>query len=173
MCRNATKTAASLMAAIKPTIVSLLTISGIANTPNGIAAMKAYDAALVALQSWQPGNPAENVLQLIADFQQVFNVLPIPGQYMTLVNIILAGLQAVIGVIMANSPAPAAPEGMAPHPEAQAMHAVHVAAETSEKVAELVPGFRRSIWHSPESQYSHTWDKAVIAGGFPEELKVA
>ena len=53
MCKNATKTAASLMAAIEPTIKSLLAATGQLNTPNGVAAMNAYDAALAAIQAWQ------------------------------------------------------------------------------------------------------------------------
>ena len=173
MCVNATKTAASLMAAINPTIVSLLTIAGLANTPNGIAAMKAYDAALLAVKNWKQGTSSETVLQLITAFQDVFNVLPIPETYKVLANIIMAGIETVIGVVMANSPAPAAPAGVKVHGEMKAMHQANVIADTTAKVQVLVPGFKRSIWHSPESQYNHAWDEAVTENRLDASLKVA
>lgn len=176
MCKNATKTAASLMAAIEPTIKSLLAITGQTDTTNGIAAMTAYDAALVALQNWKSGTTAQNVLQLIGDFQTVFNTLPIPAQYVALANIILAGVEAVIGVIDANQPAPAAAVGLVLGEDAaedtQAAHQATVAVDTTAKVQALVPGFKRSIFHSPESQYKGQWNKAVDDGGLDSILKV-
>jgi hypothetical protein len=178
MCQNATKTAASLMAAIEPTIKSLLTEANLLNTPDGIAAMNAYDAALAALQVWKSGTTAQNVLELIGDFQTVFNTLPIPAQYLTLTNIILAGIETVIGVLTANSPAPpvddvtAASATVAGPDELQAMHQAAVAADTTAKVQALVPGFKHSIWHSPESQYKKAWNGAVDSGGFPATLKL-
>lgn len=173
MCVNATKTAASLMAAIEPTLKSILAFTGQANTPAGLNAIAAYDAALAAIQAWKSGTTAENVLQLIGDFQQVFNALPMPANVSALVNIILAGVETVIGVLNANSPAPAAPAGVAVHAEVRAMHQASVIADTTIKVAALVPGFKRSIWHSPASQYSKAWNDGVTANGLPEELKVA
>jgi hypothetical protein len=158
MCKNATKTAASLMAALEPTIKSLLTATGQLNTPNDIAAMNAYDAALAALENWQSGTPAQTVLELIAAFQSVFATLPIPANVEMFANIILGGITAVIGIVTANSPAPT---GAEVHAETQAMHQADVAAATSAKVAALVPGFKRSIWHSPESQYNKVWNAAV------------
>jgi len=169
MCKNATKTAAALMAAIEPTIKALLTETNLLNTPNGIAAINAYDAALAAVRAWVPGTTAQVVLEAISAFQGVFAALPIPDNYKVLANIILGGVIAVIGVLTANSPAPA---GVASHPETQAMHQAAVAADTAVKVAVLVPHFKRSIWHSPESQYDSAWNKAVDAGGFSSSLKV-
>jgi hypothetical protein len=174
MCQNATKTAATLMAAIEPTIKSLLTLTGQANTPNGIAAINAYDDALVALQNWQSGTAAQNVLELITAFQTVYNSLPIPSEYLVLGNIILAGIETVIGVVTANSPAPVAhADATASWEERQAMHQAAVSADTSAKVQALVPGFKRSIWHTPAHQYNEAWNKAVVAGGFPATLQVA
>jgi len=175
MCTNATKTAASLMAAIEPTLKSLLTFTNLLNTPQGQAAIAAYDAALAAIQAWKSGTTAQNVLQLIGDFQTVFNVLPLPSTVITLTNIILAGIETVIGVLMANSPAPvAANESLTPASaeETQAMYQAHVVADTTAAVQMLVPGFKRSIWHSPASQYQQAWDAAVETGGFPPTLKV-
>ena len=180
MCTNATKTAASLMAAIEPTLKSILTFTNLINTPQGQDAIKAYDAALAALQAWKSGTPAEDVLQLVGDFQQVFNALPMPANVSALVNIILAGIETVIGVVMANAPAPvtaampslahslrASPE------ESHAMHQAHVIADTTAKVTTLVPGFKRSIWHSPASQYAKAWNEGVTSSGLPDELKTA
>lgn len=176
MCKNATSTAASLMAAIKPSIVSLLTIEGLANTPNGIAAINAYDAALVAVENWTSGTTAENVLQLIGDFQTVFNTLPIPPADAALANIILAGVEATIGVITANSPAPALPVAIAgtaaTEEESTAMYQMEVAKATEAKVAALVPHFKRSIWHSAAHQYHVTWNEASAAGGYPETARI-
>jgi hypothetical protein len=176
MCTNAQKTAASLMAAIEPTLKSLLSFTDLLDTPDGQAAIKAYDAALVALQGWQSGTTAQNVLQLIGDFQTVFNALPLPSTVSTLVNLILAGVETVIGVITANSPAlapavkPASGE-RATVEETVAMHQAHVIADTTAKVTALVPGFKRSIWHSPASQYKSHWNDAIAKGNFPDVLK--
>lgn len=180
MCQNANKTAASLMAAIEPTLKSLLAFLGQTSTPAGIAVITAYDAALTALQNWQSGTVAQNVLQLITDFQTAFNALAssivLPPGVVTLVNIILAGIEAVIGVIEANSPAPPAPVPVpagatASVEETQAAHQAAVAADTEKKVLALVPGFKRSIWHSAASQYKSEWNNAVKVGGFPSALK--
>jgi hypothetical protein len=157
MCKNATKTAAALMAAIEPTIKSLLAATGQLNTPNGIAAMNAYDAALLAVQNWTPGTTAQNVLQLMNAFTAVFDTLPLPPNVALYVNIITAGITAVIAILTANSPAPAS---LLTHEDTQAMHQAAVAADAAAKVAVLVPGFKRSIFHSPESQYNTAWNNA-------------
>jgi hypothetical protein len=89
-------------------------------------------------------------------------------------NIILAGIETVIGVVTANSPAPVAPaDATASWEERQAMHQAAVSADTTAKVQSLVPGFKRSIWHTPAHQYNEAWNKAVVAGGFPATLQVA
>jgi hypothetical protein len=114
------------------------------------------------------------VLELITAFQTVYNSLPIPSEYLVLGNIILAGIETVIGVVTANSPAPAAPADATASPEElQAMHQAAVSADTTAKVQSLVPGFKRSIWHTPAHQYNEAWNKAVVAGGFPATLQVA
>lgn len=177
MCKNATSTAASLMLAIEPTLKSLLGFLGQTSTPEGIAVITAYNAALTALQNWTSGTAAQNVLQLISDFVTGFNALAntitLPPGVVTLVNIISAGIEAVIGVITANAPAPPAPAGAtATAEEITAAHQAAVAADTEKKVSALVPGFKRSIWHSAASQYKSTWNDAVAKGGFPSALKV-
>ena len=172
MCTNATKTAASLMSAIEPTLKSLLTFTGIINTPQGVAAIAAYDAALAALQNWKSGTASQNVLELIAAFQSVFNALPIPANVAVLVNLILGGVEAAIGVITANSPAPVGVAEDATAEETQAMHQAHVIADTTAKVQALVPTFKRSIFSSPASQYTKAWNAAVSNGGFDPALAV-
>jgi hypothetical protein len=168
MCRNATATAATLLAAIRPTLVNLLTLEGIADTPDGIAAIAAFDAAEKALASWTPGTSAQTVIQSLNALTQVFSTLPVPAEYKALANIIDAGIVTVIAVVTANSPAPAPPifglgvaDAHAAPEETQAMHVAHVVASTTSKVGELVPGFKHSIWHSPASQYKGAWNKAV------------
>ena len=174
MCKNAMKTAASVMAAIEPTIKNLLSLIGQTDTVAGLAAIAAYNAALTALQNWQSGTPAQTVLELISALQAAFNAVttavPISPAIQALVNVILAGIETVIGIVTANSPAPLSTEET--HEETQAMHQAAVAADTTAKVQTLVPGFKRSIFHSPESQYDNAWNKAVDAGGFDSSLKV-
>lgn len=174
MCQKAQQTAAALMSALEPTINSLFNYVGIENTPDAEAALNAYNAALTAVQNWQTGTAAQNVLQVIGDFQTIFNALPIPAEATALANIILAGIETVIGVISANSPAPAAPaSSTASAEETQAVFAAGIAKSTETKVLTLVPGFRRSLFHSPANQYKSAWNKAVEAGHYPSSLKAA
>jgi hypothetical protein len=173
MCTNAVKTAGDLMAAIEPTIKSLLTETGLINTPEAQTALTEYDAALAAVQGWVSGTPAQETIEAIGIFETAFNALPIPALYKTLADLVLAGITTVIGVLTANSPAPTAPaEATAAPEDVQTAHVVSTIADTTEKVQTLVPGFKRSIWHSAASQYKTAWDNAVDQGGFPQTLKV-
>ena len=173
MCTNAVKTAASLMEAIEPTIKTLLTETGLINTPAAQTALTEYDDALTAIQNWQSGTPAQEALEAIGIFQTAFNALPLPATVETLTNIVLAGIETVIGVLTANSPAPAAPADATAAPEdLHPLHQAAVIADTTAKVQALVPGFKRSIWHSAAHQYNDAWNKAVAEGGFPATLQV-
>lgn len=179
MCANAQKTAGDLMAAIEPTLKALLSYENVLNTPLGQAAIAAYDTALTAVQNWQSGTPATEVLQVIAAFQAAFAAvtgpLNLPAPIVLLVNVILGGVTAVIGVLTANSPAPtqAAVSGADATPEeSKAQYQAHVAADTAQKVAELVPTFKRSLWHSPATQYKRTWNETVAGNSLPASLKV-
>ena len=179
MCQNAEKTVASLMAAIEPTLKNLLAETGNLTTDAGKAAIAAFDAALATIEKWTPGSVIDDVLQGIGAFQTAFQTVMalIPPPYGTLINIILAGIEAVLGVIKANSPAPApattveAHEAASPE-EIQAHHAAAVAAETEQTVHALVPQFKRSIWHSAASQYKKTWNEAVLSSGLPQGMQV-
>jgi len=163
MCQNATKTAASLMTAIEPTLVQLLTLEGVATTTAGVAAINAFNAADQALAAWVPGTTSQTIIQLIDAFTTVFATLPLPPADAELADLISAGIVTVIGVISANSPAPAAPAGVATASveETQAQHQVEVIHETTAKVNALVPGFKRSIFTSPAHQYKNEWNKTV------------
>lgn len=164
MCKNASSTVAALMGAVEPSLVDLLTFLGIASTPNGQAAINAYNVALQAVQNWKPGTTAADVIQVINAFTAIFNTLPIPDDAKSFADIISAGIVVVIGVLTGNSPAPVAPaEATASADEIQAAHAVDVAHETEAQVRALLPGFRRSIWHSPAHQYKGIWNKQVAA----------
>lgn len=177
MCKAANVTAANLMAAIEPTLKNLLKFAGV-DPIVSTTVFTEYDTALAAIQAWAPGTAAEDILELLEAFDAGFNALPVPATFKDLANIILAGITTVIGVIQANSPAPvignapgpseaATPEGIMGHYQAD------VAAATSAKVTLLVPGFKRSIWHTPESQYKQAWNKQVDASGLDAGLKVA
>jgi hypothetical protein len=178
MCKNATSTAGSLLAAIRPTIVSLLTLEGLINTPNGVTALKAFDAAQLALTNWVSGTNSQTIIQLINAFTGIFNTLPFSPGVQALVSIIAAGIVVVIGVIHANSPAPVpvgAPAGVTiPADEVQAHHAMNVIEDTSGKVQTLVPTFKRSIFTSVANQYKNTWNKETeLLGGQYLTLKQA
>lgn len=164
MCKNANKTVASLMAAIEPTLVNLLTVTGIASTPDGQAAITAYNAALTAVQNWVPGTTAQDVVQVIAAFTAVFNTLPFPTEVKSLVDIVSAGIEVVVGVLEGNSSAPAPAAGTNVTASAEEIqHAQESAAlkDAEAKVSVLVPGFKRSIFTSPAHQYKNAWNSAV------------
>jgi hypothetical protein len=158
MCKNAVATVADLMGAIEPTLINLLTVTGIASTPQGAAAISAYNAALAAVQTWKPGTSAQDVIQVINAFTQVFNTLPIPGDAKSLADIISAGIVVVIGVLTGNSPAPAA-------------SALDAMADTEAKVKTLVPGWKESTWDKARAalgdhkiaagEYRKQWNKGV------------
>ena len=161
MCKAADQTAVAVLKGIEPTFVELLTLEGLASTTDGIAAVTAYNAAVTALSAWVPGTTAENVVQLLNDFVTVFDTLPIPTEVKSLSSLIVGGITAVVGIITANSPAPASPAGTPATEESQALHAMSVRTETEAKVKTLVPSFKMSKFHSPAVQYRNAWNKQV------------
>lgn len=166
MCKNADKTALGLMTAIRPTIVELLGDVHISTTEGpGQLVLTEYDNVVTDLSTWTPGTVSTKIIEVMGDLQTGFDALPIPAGVKDLEDIIEAGLVTVIGVVTANSPAPAPTAPVAsevaaqPH-EIQGMHAMAVAADTQTKVETLVPGFKRSAFHSPASQYTSAWKAA-------------
>jgi hypothetical protein len=165
MCKNATNTAASLMAAIEPDLVNLLNLLNVSKTPDGAAAINAFNAAQAALAAWTPGTTAQTVVEALNAFTAVFDVLPIPEDAKALANVIDAGIVTIIAVITANSPAPAPAAGSTAGEEHQALHALSVAEDATAKVSKLVPGFKRSHFHGAAHQYKQAWNGAVTKAG--------
>jgi hypothetical protein len=164
MCKQAAQTAGAVLGAVEPELTALLTAEGIATTPAGEAALAAYKSAVTSLDDWQSGTPAQEAIQALDDFQAAFNVLPFPPTVTVFENIIEAAIVTVIGILTANSPAPAndtTAEPTASAEETVAAHQAFVAADTTAKVQALVPTFKRSIFHSPAWQVKNEWNKAV------------
>jgi hypothetical protein len=170
MCQNAQKTLINLMAEIEPSLVALGNATGLSNNPEFELVLKEYNAALAAVESWQSGTVAQDVIQVINALEVGVQALPIPPTYQVLVNIILAGIATVIGVLSANSPAPAPvaqTEVTATPEEVQAQHQAAVIHDTTVKVQTLVPGFKRSIWHSAATQYKNQWNSEAVKLNVP------
>ena len=129
MCQAAQKSAAAVLSAVEPDLVELLTIEGIASTPDGQSAIAAYNALDTALQNWVPGTSAQVAIEAANAFTAVFQVLPIPTEAKGLEALISAAIVTVIGILTANSPAPA---GIA-----QAAHAETVASATEAQVTAM------------------------------------
>jgi hypothetical protein len=163
MCKNATSTVAAAMAAIRPTVVSVLTVLNVVNTPDGEAALSAFDAAQAALANWQQGTSAETVIELINAFTETFNAVVaaipvVPPELAGLIDVISAGLVVVISVLTGNS-------GSA--------NTLDVMAAAEAKVKALVPGWKESTWDKARAalgdhmvvanEYKKQWNKGVSA----------
>jgi hypothetical protein len=172
MCTNPQKTLIDLMAEIEPSLVSLGTEAGISSSPLFQDVIKEYNASLEAIQNWTSGTPAQDAIEVINDFEDGVQALPIPDMDKNLINVILAAVATVIAVLSANSPTPEPiPAGAdATSEETQAQYQADVIEAASAEVKQLVPGFKRSKWHSPASQYKSTWNSAIKAGGFPNAM---
>lgn len=176
MCKNAQATALDLLAAVEPTLISLGNATGIENSPAFQQALTAYNNTVAAIKNWTPGTASQEAIEVINDLETEVQALPIPEGDIVLLNIVLAGISTVIGVIGANSPAPPAPSGTVATaaPEVtQALHAHAVIEATTSKVQKLVPGFKRSIWHSASNQYKKAWNDTVQKGGFSSSLRTS
>lgn len=168
MCQNATKTAADLMLGIRPTIVSLLTLEGLAGTPEATEALAAYDTAEQAVAAWVPGTTAQTIVEAVNAADAVFQALPVPDDAKALAGIIAAGFTAVVAIIEANSTT-----------DATEQHEVTAAAVI--KINTLAPhsfkyhkGIFAEFQASPEKQYHNAWNKQCEElGGKYLELKQA
>lgn len=171
MCANPKATAEALLAAGEPDVENLLTIIGVANTPDGIAAINAYKAAEVAVADWTPGSTAADVTQVVNAFTHVFNTLPIPEDAKLLENAISALIVGVLGVISANSQAPAEQPAETPEISAnvQTIHAHAVAADTEAKVTALT-GYKPSVITKAKVMLG---DHGAIAGQWKTQWKKA
>lgn len=141
MCQNAAPTVVATMTALRPMVVSLLTILGQGSTPDGLAAIAAFDAAENAVANWKQGTSAQTAIQLIKAFTSAFDAViaavpALPPEVVLLVNVISAGIVMVIGALTGNQPAPAG--------VTQKDHEVKALAETESKIKALVPGHKIS-----------------------------
>ncbi len=175
MCQNATKTAYAVLSGIEPQIKAILTIEGIANTPQATTALAAYDQALADLNAWTQGTPAQDVIQVLDDLEVAVQALPIPTAYQLLVSTILAGIVTVIGIVTGNSPAPpvASIQGI-DLAAVQQDHERATMARYSVRAQDLVPFYRiktRATWlpeREPATQQKHCWNKACALSSTPQ-----
>jgi hypothetical protein len=171
MCKAIEKQAGTLLETVEPDFVQLLTVTGLASTPNGQAAITAYNAMVKAVLAWVPGTSAQEAIQVINDFTTIFNTLPLPEDVKTLASLVSAAVVGVIGVLTANSPAPEAAEAANPQ-EAEAVQAVHahlVAADTQAKVT-AISGYTPSRWDMARVALG---DTGAISGKWKSEWKKA
>lgn len=171
MCKAVAKTAGSLMEAIEPEFVELLTVTDLASTPDGQAAITAYQDAEKVVIAWVPGTSAQEAIEVLNDFTTVFNKLPLPADVKTLESLVSAGVVGIIGVLTANSPAPEAAEAATPE-ETEAIQSVHahtVAVETQAKVT-AISGYTPSRWDMARVALG---DKAAISGKWKSEWRKA
>ena len=159
MCKNATATAAQLMAGIRPTLVSFLTLENVpAATQTSVLA--AYDAADTAVANWTPATGATAVVEAVNAADQIFDALPVPPADKVFADLISAAFTSVIAIIEANSTT---------DPVAQN----EITAKAVQDVNEKVPGafkYHKGIFAafqaSPEKQYHTVWNnKANSMGG--------
>jgi hypothetical protein len=162
MCANAEKTIGNVMEAIEPDVVELLTIEGISGTPNGVAAIDAYNAAEQAALNWVPGTTAETVTEAINAFTDIFNTLPFPATAKGIVDAISAGIAMVVSIIAGNSPPPVAGASLEAHVEA-----VSVAAEA--QVTKLT-GYKPSFW---DKARAFAGDTTVVSSRYKEQVRKA
>jgi hypothetical protein len=167
MCENAEKTALALFEALTPTISTLLNEFGQSGTVLGGTILTIISDITTDLQNWKPGTTSQNIIAALGDLSANVQDLPIPATAKLLLGTVLAGIEAIVTVLSANSPAPTG--------QTQAQFAAHEAAAGLQKVSALVPGFkyRRGLFaHSPQAQYNEQWNKSCDTSGFPQ-LKVA
>lgn len=159
MCKKATSMVANLMKVERPTLVSLMEAEHVpADTQTSTLA--AYDAAEAALATWEAGSASETVIELLnaalSELTALQSLLP-PGS-LGLLGVIIAGVEAIVGIVSANSTTN----------EADQAEKVDAAVA---KVQLTVPDFKLS-WvdkvkaaagddHVAANHYKHAWNEAV------------
>lgn len=168
MCQKFEATAAAVLKGAEPEFVSLLTATGIAATPDGEAAINAYKAAEQSLADWVPGTETQTVIEAVNAAVSVFNVLPFPSDAKLLVDAISAIFATVLGIIKANTPAPAAASAATPElaAHAQVEHAESVASDTETTVLALTgykPGWvtRTKVMMGDHGAIASEWKNKV------------
>jgi hypothetical protein len=168
MCQSGLQQVGELATALEPEIVTFETITGTINTPDGQAAIKAYDALAADLKNWAPGSSTGQVVEeAIVAFTDVFQTLPVPDSAKLIEGVIEAGVITILGFVQAHPavpPTPPAGSTIAPG-DALAAHQAHVVAETTARIQVLVPGFKLSKFHTAKHQLASEMSKAVAAAG--------
>ena len=170
MCKNANELISNLMVVERPTLQAILTDAGVpAATQANVFA--AYDAAQVAAANWVPGDTTSTALQLLNTALSVVSALKniIPATYLSLLTVVIGGIEGVIGIINANNQV----KGSAAQSAAKA--------EAIEKVKVHVPDFELSTFdeakahlgdtHVAANHYKKAWDKAADSSGHVELKK--
>jgi hypothetical protein len=154
MCKNATATAAALMAGIEPTLTAFMNLENVpAATQTQV--LTAYEAAQQAVAQWTPGTSGQVAVEAVQAVNSIFQTLPVPDIDKALAGIITAGFTSVIAIIEANSTT---------DPVQQA----GITAKAVTDVNALAPGsfkYHKGIFAvfqaSPEKAYHDAWNKKV------------
>lgn len=168
MCQHPQQTAAAVMKGIEPTLINILTLEGIANTPDAQTAIREYDQAEIDVQNWVPGTSVQTIVQAVNAADAAFQLLPVPEEFKLFAGIIGAGFTTVVAILEGNTAATPAEQ-----------HEITVLAV--QKVNEQAPGafhYHKGIFRefeaSPAKQYHNAWNRqADRLGGKYVALKVA
>lgn len=168
MCDHPQQTAANVMKGIEPTLISLLTLEGAANTPEAQTAIKEYDLAAVEVAGWTPGTSAQTAVQAVKAADAAFQLLPVPEEFKIFAGLIDAAFTTVVAILEGNTATSVTEQ-----------HEITVAAVLH--VNEVAPGcfkYHKGIFRafeaSPAKQYHDAWNKkAAELGGKFDALKIA
>lgn len=186
MCANAEQQLINIAQVTETTAISLLTESKLISTTQGTTITSYFSTLITDLKAWKSGTPATNILQIVEDIAALLPSLPIPAPFNLLVPVALGGLETILTLLGANSPAPvtAATEGAVPElaPHLQSLHANAVAVAGEAKVESLT-GYKPSTIDKARAmfgdssiaakKYKQVWNETVESNSLPETLKVA
>lgn len=154
MCKNATATAAALMAGIEPTLTSFLKLENV-DPATQAQVIASYEAAQQAVAQWTPGSTATVVVEAVQALDSIFNTLPVPDIDKALAGIISAGFTSVIAIIEANSTT----DTVAQH-EITAKAVIDVNAKAP-GAFHYHKGVFAAFQADPAKQYHNAWHKEV------------
>jgi hypothetical protein len=148
MCVQVAKTAGDLMQSLKPELTSFLVIEGVSSETQ-TEVLNAYSSAYAALENWQAGSDATQVLELLNAALAVFKTLPVPAVDTEISGIILATFTAIIGLVQTHSPQ----QSQEAEAKAYADFATH-APQVKIKISAFHPAYK---------QQEQAWNNAVNA----------
>jgi hypothetical protein len=154
MCKNATATAAALLAGIEPTLTAFLKLENI-SADEQASVIAAYEAAQKAVATWTPGSTGTVAVEAVQALNSIFQTLPVPDVDKVFASLITAGLTSVIAIIEANSTT-----------NVLEQHAITAKAVTD--VNAMAPGafkYHKGIFAvfqaDPAKEYHNAWHKQV------------